>query len=90
MISMTVSLYFGMGDMDPSSNCCQDIVLKIKLPGQKFKDIDLDVQEQSLVVTSTDYRLATYLPYPVDHESGSAQWIADKEILKLTLPIIGE
>ena len=84
------TVYFGMDDVDPSSNCCQEIVIKIKLPGQLYKDLNLDVQRQSMVVTSPDYRLATYLPYPVDHEAGSAKWDGEAGTLSITLPIVEE
>jgi len=82
------TVYFGMDDVDPSSNSCRELVIKIQLPGQSFKDLDLDVQKQSLVVSSPDYRLATYLPHTVDHTKGNAKWLADKSILKITLPIV--
>lgn len=81
------TVYFGMGDVDPSSNCSSHIVVKVKLPGQKFSDIDLDVQSQSIIVTSPEFRLATYLPYTVDSTLGSAKWLADTATLAVTLPI---
>jgi len=30
------------------------------------------------------------LPYKVDEKEGKAQWIAEKEMLKITMPIIRE
>ncbi|GBG29482.1 Protein kintoun [Hondaea fermentalgiana] len=84
------TVFFGMDDIDPSSNSCAEIVIKIKLPNQQMKDLDLDVQRQSLVLSSPDYRLATYLPYAVDHDKGSAKWDAEKSQLSVTLPIAFE
>eukprot|EP00512_Aurantiochytrium_limacinum_P005635 CAMPEP_0171522438 /NCGR_PEP_ID=MMETSP0959-20130129/7752_1 /TAXON_ID=87120 /ORGANISM="Aurantiochytrium limacinum, Strain ATCCMYA-1381" /LENGTH=193 /DNA_ID=CAMNT_0012062579 /DNA_START=51 /DNA_END=632 /DNA_ORIENTATION=- len=84
------NVYFGMGDVDPSSNSCSEIVIKIKLPNQQMKDLDLDVQRQSLVLSSPDFRLATYLPYPVDHERGAAKWDSATHTLSVTLPIVDE
>ena len=82
------TVYFGMDDQDPGSHCCQELVVKIQLPGEQFKDLDLDVQRQSLVVSSPGFHLATYLPVPVDAKQGSAKWLADKAVLAVTLPII--
>jgi hypothetical protein len=82
------TVYFGMDDQDPGSHCCQELVVKIQLPGEQFKDLDLDVQRQSLVVSSPGFHLATYLPVPVDAKQGSAKWLAEKAVLAVTLPII--
>ena len=64
------------------------MVLRIKLPGAKLKNIDLDVDKQKIVVQDPTYRLATYLPYPSDDSQGKAQWLPEKEILSVTLPIL--
>jgi len=80
-------VYLGMSDKDPSSNSCTQVVLRIKLPEQKYSDLDLDVQKQSIILSSPDFRLATYLPYPVDHENGSAKWLQESSTLSITLSI---
>ena len=37
--------YFGMGEKDPSSTQCEDIVVRIDLPGlENFQEVSLDVQ----------------------------------------------
>ena len=64
------------------------MVLRIKLPGAKLKNIDLNVDKQKIVVQDPTYRLATYLPYPSDDSQGKAQWLPEKEILSVTLPIL--
>ena len=64
------------------------MVLRIKLPGAKLKDLDLSVDKQKIVVQDPTYRLATYLPYPSDDSQGKAQWLAEKETLSVTLPIL--
>ena len=33
-------------------------------------------------------KLAIYLPYPVKHKSGKAQWVSDKLQLRVALPCI--
>lgn len=81
-------VYLGMGDVDPSSSSCDGMVVKIVLPGQQFQELDLDVKEHSVEVTSPEYRLATYLPHKVDHKSGKAKWDPKASTLSITLPII--
>ena len=72
----------------PRESNCKFMVLRIKLPGAKLKNIDLNVDKQKIVVQDPTYRLATYLPYPSDDSQGKAQWLPEKEILSVTLPIL--
>ncbi len=44
----TEDIYLGMSGKDVSSNSCDELVMKIKLPGTHIKEIALDVKEQSL------------------------------------------
>jgi len=83
-------VYLGMSDIDPSSNKCQELLMKIKLPNTTFKDVALDVTEQAVCVQSSKYFLYHILPYPVNEKEGKAQWLSDKNILQITLPIIRE
>ena len=81
-------IFLGMSGKTPLTSDCKFMVLRIKLPGAKLKDIDLNVDKQKSVVQDPTYRLATYLPYPSDDTQGKAQWLAEKEILSVTLPIL--
>ena len=83
-------VYLGMGTTDPSSASCDTLVVKIKLPGEKMNELDLDVQRQIIVVQSAKHRLATYLPRPVESSMGNAKWYAEKEELVLRLPLSQE
>jgi HSP20 family molecular chaperone IbpA len=48
--------YLNMGMKDASSNHCDSIVIKVKLPGSKFKDVNLQVTSTKLFVgTPTQY-----------------------------------
>jgi len=62
--------------------------VKIKFPGEKFKDLDLDVERQQLVASSPNFRLNVYLPRPVDHKEGKARFDAAKEMLVVDLPLL--
>ena len=81
-------IFLGMSGKTPLTSDCKFMVLRIKLPGAKLKDIDLTVEKQKIVVQDPTYRLATYLPYPSDDSQGKAKWLAEKEILSVTLPIV--
>jgi hypothetical protein len=81
-------VFLGMSGKTPLTSDCKFMVLRIKLPGAKLKDIDLSVDKQKIVVQDPTYRLATYLPYPSDDAQGKAQWLAEKETLSVTLPIL--
>ncbi|XP_071613622.1 dynein axonemal assembly factor 6 isoform X3 [Heliangelus exortis] len=44
----TEDIFFGMNRKDPSTACCEDMVIKIKLPETKYSDITLDIQDTVL------------------------------------------
>ena len=83
-------VYLGISGKTPGSHDCEVMVVKIKFPGEQFKDLDLDVQRQHLVAMSSQYKLNLFLPYPVDHKEGKARFEAKKEMLIIDLPIIRE
>ena len=39
-------------EKDPGTACCNEIVVKIELPGETMKELDLDVQKTKLIVQS--------------------------------------
>ena len=80
-------VFLGMSGKTPMTSDCNFMVLRIKLPGAQLKNIDLTVEKQKIVVHDPTYRLATYLPYPAKDKEGKAQWLAEKDILSVTLPI---
>ena len=55
-----------------------------------MKQIDLDVTENRINVSSKTFRLFTYLPQKVDDSNGNAKFDAKKEVLTVTLPIVNE
>ncbi len=62
--------------------------VRIKLPGARGKDLDLDVQRQRLTLLAPAYKLALYLPHPVDDKQGKAKWDAEAQVLSVELPVI--
>lgn len=75
---------------DPSSICCELMVIKIYLPLLKKLDtsVKLDVKSRHLKFESPDYKLFTYLPYDVDFEKGNAKFNKDTKYLIIDVPII--
>jgi len=80
-------VFLGINDSDTSSRSCQDLSIKIELPGTQHKDISLDVEKTNLSLQAPKFRLDLPLPHSVHEKQGKAQWIAKDEILYVTLPI---
>ncbi|XP_064206346.1 protein PIH1D3 [Anguilla rostrata] len=83
----TEDIFLGMSRKDPSSMCCESMVVKIKLPGTKFMEVVLDVKEKFLDLRTPKYRLGLHLPHPVHSQEGTAQFLSEKEELEVTLPM---
>ena len=45
-------VYLGMSGKSPASSDCDEMVVRIKLPGTVLRDIDLDVREQKILVST--------------------------------------
>lgn len=41
-------VYFGLSGKDNSSNCCDELSIKIKLPDTNIKEISIEVKQQSI------------------------------------------
>ena len=81
--------YLGIDfEKDPGTHCCNEVVVKITLPGETLKALDLDVQKSRLTVQSVKHVLRLPLPYPCDPDNGSAKFDPKSEVLSVTLPII--
>ncbi|KAJ8405739.1 hypothetical protein AAFF_G00311760 [Aldrovandia affinis] len=83
----TEDIFLGMSRKDPSSMCCENMVVKIKLPGTKVAEVILDVKETFLDLRTPKYKLGLHLPHPVHSQEGNAQFIVEKEELEVTLPM---
>ncbi|XP_053547066.1 dynein axonemal assembly factor 6 [Bombina bombina] len=81
----TEDLFLGMSRKDPSTACCEDMVVRIQLPRTKAKDVSLNVRSKFLDLRTPKYKLGLHLPHPVDGDNGSARFLADKERLEVVL-----
>ncbi|XP_033742183.1 protein PIH1D3-like [Pecten maximus] len=78
-------MFLQMGNKNPATASCEDMVVKVKLPDTKISDMTLDVKSKFLDCRTPKLKLGLHLPHPVDHESGKAKWDADKSELSVTL-----
>ncbi|KAM3866177.1 dynein axonemal assembly factor 6 [Diretmus argenteus] len=78
-------LFLGLSRKDPSSMCCEAMLVKIKLPDTKATDVALDVKEKFLDLRTPKYKLGLHLPHPVHREEGTAQFYREREELEVTL-----
>ena len=87
----TTDAYLGMSGKDPSSICCEELLVRVALPGARSAaELELDVKPRHLRLSSVAYRLFLALPHRVDEQRGSAKWDASKRVLDICLPIIRE
>ncbi|XP_064360583.1 dynein axonemal assembly factor 6-like isoform X2 [Dromaius novaehollandiae] len=86
----TEDVFLGMSRKDPSTACCEDMVIKIKLPETKFSDITLDIQDKVLDLRTPQKKLLLHLPHPVDSRNGKAHFLSEEEILEVTLRMTRE
>eukprot|EP00039_Didymoeca_costata_P032763 m.39295 g.39295 ORF g.39295 m.39295 type:complete len:198 (-) comp9531_c0_seq1:22-615(-) len=83
-------MYLQMSGRDPSTHQCDDMVVRIKLPGHKLSYCELDVNDTYLDLRSTKYRLGLHLPHPCDSKNGSAKFDSKKCELIVTLRMTRE
>ncbi|NP_001002309.1 dynein axonemal assembly factor 6 [Danio rerio] len=83
----TEDLFLGLSRKDPSSMCCESMLVRVKLPDTKTSDLVLDVRETFLDLRTPKYKLGLHLPHPVHKQEGNARFITEREELEITLPM---
>jgi HSP20 family molecular chaperone IbpA len=84
----TQDVFFNLHDKDPSTNHCDAILIKVWLPNTAFKNVQLDIQGQMLMVQSPVFVLNKLLPFKVDKNGAKAKFDSDKCVLEVRLPVI--
>merc|ERR1719230_76000 len=79
--------YLNLQEMDPSSDQCQELLVKIWLPETQLKDISLDVLEDRVLLQAPKFRLNLPLPDKVKKDSGNAKWDKLAGLLSVSVPI---
>ncbi|XP_025087237.1 protein PIH1D3-like [Pomacea canaliculata] len=81
-------MFLQMGNKTPATASCEDMIVKIHLPETKMSDVELDVKEKFLDLRTPKYFLGLFLPHPVDHKKGKAQWDSRSQTLHVTLRMV--
>ncbi|XP_077139507.1 dynein axonemal assembly factor 6 isoform X2 [Ranitomeya variabilis] len=81
-------LFMGLSRKNPSTACCEDLVVKIHLPNTRASDMSLDITRKFLDLRTPKYKLGLHLPHPVNEKSGKAQFKVDTETLEVTLTMV--
>ncbi|CAH1644889.1 unnamed protein product [Spodoptera littoralis] len=80
-------VYLQIGPKTPSSASCENLIVRIKMPGDKKENVDLTVDTNSVAVVSSQYSLKLPLPHGIDPDRSKASWESDQETLVLTLKL---
>ncbi|XP_024363650.1 uncharacterized protein [Physcomitrium patens] len=82
-------VYMQMSEKDCGSLSCEELVMKVKLPGTDgLEELDLDVHKTYLKLVSPQYYLCLHLPHKVNMERSFAKWDPVLATLIVTMPII--
>lgn len=84
-------VYFGLDDdVTPSIASCNWMVIKVKLPDCTVDDIESDVNQTRLLVSTKEYYLKLFLPQKVNDKQAKAQFDNKTQTLSITLPLVKE
>ncbi|XP_039734874.1 dynein axonemal assembly factor 6 [Pteropus medius] len=83
----TEDIFLGLTRKDPSTACCEDLVVKIKLPNTNLSEIKIDIQEMILDLRTPNKKLLLNFPHPVDCNSAKALYIPETETLEVTVTL---
>ncbi|XP_072936699.1 dynein axonemal assembly factor 6 [Epargyreus clarus] len=80
-------VFLQIGPKTPSSASCENLVVKIKMPGDKKENVDLSVDTRSITINSPQYYLKLPLPHEINPDTSKANWDSSQETLVLTLKL---
>ncbi|KAJ7529790.1 hypothetical protein O6H91_15G065700 [Diphasiastrum complanatum] len=82
-------IYLQMSSKNPSTICCEDLVMRVSLPDvETVDDMKLDVKPTHVKLSASIYFLAMHLPHKVDAVRSCAKWDAANCMLEITMPIL--
>jgi dynein assembly factor 6, axonemal len=76
-----------IGMKSPSSASCENLIVRIKMPGDKKENVELSVDTRSVKVDSSQYHLKLPLPHDINPDTSKASWDTAEETLVLTLKL---
>ncbi|XP_045782042.1 dynein axonemal assembly factor 6 [Maniola jurtina] len=80
-------VFLQMGPKTPSSASCENLVVRVKMPGDKKENVDLSVDISSVTINSSRYHLSLPLPHDINPDTSRATWDPEEETLVLTLKL---
>ncbi|XP_039765052.1 dynein assembly factor 6, axonemal [Pararge aegeria] len=80
-------VFLQIGPKTPSSASCENLVVRVKMPGDKKENVDLAVDNSSVTIDSSRYHLRLPLPHEVNPDTSKATWDPAEETLVLTLKL---
>ncbi|XP_048192443.1 dynein axonemal assembly factor 6 [Perognathus longimembris pacificus] len=83
----TEDVYLAFTRKDPSTSCCQEIVVKIQLPGTNPSDIHIDVEDTYLDLRTPNKKLLLTFPQPVQGSSAKALFMMETGTLEVTINV---
>lgn len=87
LIYVIWNIFLQIGPKTPSSASCENLIIRIKMPGDKKENVALTVDTTSLNVNSSQYMLVLPLPHDINPDLSKANWDSEKESLILTLKL---
>ncbi|KAG8447833.1 hypothetical protein GDO86_015079 [Hymenochirus boettgeri] len=84
----TEDMFLGMTRKDTSTACCDQMVIRIQLPGIKASEVSLQVRNRYLDLRTPQHKLGLHLPHPVDAKNGKAKFVSDTETLDVCLTMV--
>nr|XP_021518885.1 protein PIH1D3 [Meriones unguiculatus] len=83
----TEDIYLGLTRKDPSIACCDELVVKIKLPDTNPSEIQIDIQEMYLDLRTPKKKLLVNFPQPVHYNTAKAAYIWEVETLEVRMAL---
>ncbi|XP_077285550.1 dynein axonemal assembly factor 6 [Arctopsyche grandis] len=83
-------VFLQLGPKTPSSSSCEDMIITIELPDEKFSAMDLNLTKTDLKLDGFIYKLRLSLPHPINPDLSNAKWNQTDETLVLTLRMCRE
>lgn len=69
----------------PATASCEDMIVKVRMPGESRDRVDVHLDPLRLDVRSPQYRLVLPLPQPVETDLSRAAWDSETGTLTLSL-----
>ncbi|XP_047515398.1 dynein axonemal assembly factor 6 isoform X1 [Pieris napi] len=80
-------VFLQIGPKTPSTASCENLIVRVKMPGDKKENVDLSVDATSVTVTSSQFHLKLPLPHAINPDTSKANWDTTEETLVLTLKL---